>query len=218
MTKLPIILSILACCLNICIPLSQTEIERKATSNLTNTFRFILHWTKRKTPIHNVPIVSLSTLSHFAGLMEREIILLYHKQITSLELSEKLHLLQIELNGTNWIENQHIDVLMDTMGVDCFRKLWFSKLFEGKIKIKQNSLTFSAKALLEELDDFTESTTIPSHTTHLQRVHDFISVLNPTFDEYMVERRQIEDNIYRIKEDIPKVLNRVSQYLHFQIT
>ena len=120
----------------------------------------ITQWLKKSDTgqYYEVPFISLDRLYHLAKLMKNEVTLLYQKQTSSLQLSEKIRLSAMNLNGSYQFANEQINMLSDfqkdntrqliklnsglwvSMTMDCYRTIWETKLTAFDAQTKRKSI------------------------------------------------------------------------------
>lgn len=157
MTNLFIILLVLF--VDICIPSANEEVD--SVDYDYTEHGSIFQRSRRnyqKGELYEVPLISLDRLNDLAKVKENEVSLLYHKQTTSLQLSEKVNILSEfqEENVNEFVKLNH--KLWVSMTMDCHRNIWMSKLTAFQAKTKRISILPQIKALQsavnEELDAF----------------------------------------------------------------
>ena len=144
--------------------------------------------------------------------MEREVFILYQKEISSIELSEKLHLMLVGLNGTyvveqklmEWVTRMHVKNNIEflrmnrrlwlSMSMDCYRHLWMHQLRASQAHTKHVYLLESVYLLADKFEDL--AVWSPEY-----KIHDWA---NKTFQMWDQNRDHPEQFFYWKLSDLMK--------------
>ena len=209
MANIFITISAFVLCVNICIPSANEVVEpiHKQSSELG----LIVQWSKNNhqmVEFYQVPLISLDRLYHLAKVKENEVSLLYHKQITSLQLSDEVKILSefqeenakslIKLNRGLWV----------SMTMDCYRNIWMRKLTAFQAKMKRMSILPHLKTLRWTVKD--EAYRFKNlNKAVFQGIADMLHCPsdNPvTKDCILYLKARTDTNWYEVKEAVEKVI------------